>query len=43
VQVRLEDDSVVKAFAYVLPPEHESVCTTEPWHLNQYIPPVLPE
>jgi gamma-glutamylcyclotransferase (GGCT)/AIG2-like uncharacterized protein YtfP len=31
------------AFAYVLPPEHESICTEEPWDLNHYHPRHLPE
>lgn len=31
------------AFAYVLPPEHEGVCTKEPWDLNTYHPRHLPE
>ena len=43
VQVVLQDGSRKEAFAYVLPPAHESVCTKEPWHLTQYIPPVSPE
>lgn len=43
IRVHLEDGTEKDAYAYVLPPEHESVCTKEPWHLTQYTPPVRPE
>lgn len=42
VNVRLTEGNSALAFAYVLPPAHESVCTEELWDLNQYHPPKDP-
>jgi gamma-glutamylcyclotransferase (GGCT)/AIG2-like uncharacterized protein YtfP len=43
VTVMLTNGSRRQAQAYVLPPEHESVCTGEPWDLNDVTPPNLSE
>jgi gamma-glutamylcyclotransferase (GGCT)/AIG2-like uncharacterized protein YtfP len=38
VKVKLANGKSVLAFAYVLPPANESVCTEESWDLNRYRP-----
>lgn len=38
VSISHRDGNTSIAYAYVLPPEHESVCTDESWDLNQYHP-----
>jgi len=36
VEVIHLDGSLSLAYAYILPPENESVCTEEPWDLTSY-------
>jgi gamma-glutamylcyclotransferase (GGCT)/AIG2-like uncharacterized protein YtfP len=38
VNVRLANGKSARAFAYVLPPENESMCLKESWDLNRYHP-----
>lgn len=38
VPITHSEETTSIAFAYVLPPEHESICTEEPWDLKTFHP-----